>query len=266
MCFNKYREELNGGLKMENEITIASRKSRIFAFIIDYAILNFVALALIALIIIAGEKENDALMFSSSFGGFILLFLIFGFKDTFKGQSIGKRLIGIAVRKQENQNETPSVLKLFLRNLTHVLGWIEFIVLAVDKDKQRLGDKLAKTVVVKTKEMSVLKKTILIISAIVLSIAVMVVPFVSFVMFFKNSEAYKVSEEYILQDETIIRETGGIEGFGFLPSGSINATNVSGDATLTIKVIGKEKDIYVGLYLTKEPKEDWYIQEVEYYE
>lgn len=251
---------------MEYEITIASRKSRIFAYFIDYSILIFVGLAPLITLIMAGENENNALMFSSIFGWFILLFLIFGFKDAIKGQSIGKRLIGIAVRNQGNQNEIPSVLKLFLRNLTQVLGWIEFIVLAVDKDKQRLGDKIAKTVVVKTKEMSVLKKTILIISAIVLSIAVMVVPFVSFVAFFKNSEAYKASEDYILQDETIIRETGSIEGFGILPSGSINTSNGSGEATLTIKVKGKEKDIYVDVYLTKEPREDWYIQETEYYE
>lgn len=249
---------------MENEIIIASRKSRVFAYIIDYVILNFVVLApLIMLMVMAGEKGNNGLMFFSIFGGIILFFLIYGFKDAIKGQSIGKRLLGIAVREKENHNAIPSVSKLFLRNLTQVLGIIEFIVLAVNKDKQRLGDQLAKTVVVKTKEMSVLKKIVVILSAIVLSIAITFVPFIAM---FKGSDAYKVSEEYILQDENLIRETGGIEGFGFFPTGNISTSNGSGEATLSIKVKGKEKDVYVDVYLTKEPREDWTIQDAQYYE
>jgi uncharacterized RDD family membrane protein YckC len=249
---------------MEKEIVIASRKSRIFAYIIDYAILNFIIVApLIMILMKIGEQENIELTFIAFFVSLFLFLGLYSFKDAFRGQSIGKWFLGIGVRDEANLSEIPSVSKLFLRNLTHVLGFIEFLVLAVNKNKQRLGDKLAKTVVVKTKEMSVWKKIVVILSAIILSVAIM---FVSIVVMFKSSEAYKVSEDYLLQDEVINRKAGGIEGFGLFPSGSIQTSNGYGEALLTIKVKGKEKDLYVDVYLTKEPRDEWYVQEAEYYE
>lgn len=249
---------------MENEIIIASRKIRTLALIIDYFILNtIILLPLIMLIMRFEETENMGLMFLAVFIGIILLLVLYSFKDSFKGKSIGKWLLGIGVREEGNLYEVPSISKLFLRNLTLVLGFIEFLVLAVDQNKQRLGDKLAKTVVVKTKEMSILKKIVVILSAIMLFCVLMVT---SIVFMLKSSGAYKVSEDYILKHEAIIEETGGIEGFGLFPTGSIQTTNGSGEAIFTIKVKGKNKDVYVDVYLTKELRSDWLVQEAEYYE
>ncbi|MDM5329966.1 RDD family protein [Neobacillus sp. CF12] len=130
---------------MINKIILASRKSRVLAYMIDYAVLGVVSVPLMMLMIMAEENEANAPIFLL----FLVLFLLYALKDAAKGQSVGKRLLGIGVRKQENYAEIPSISKLVFRNLTQILGFIEFIVLAVNKDKQRLGDKLAKTVVVK---------------------------------------------------------------------------------------------------------------------
>jgi uncharacterized RDD family membrane protein YckC len=245
---------------MENEITIASRKSRVVAYMIDYAVLGVVSVPLMMLMIMAEENEANAPIFLL----FLVLFMLFALKDAIKGQSVGKRLLGIGVRKQEHYSEIPSISKVFLRNLTQVLGFIEFIVLAVNQDKQRLGDKLAKTVVVKTREMGIWKKIMIGLSSIVLSLAII---FISLVVVLKSTEAYKVSESFLKSDERIIKETGGIEGFGFFPTGNLQTTNGYGEAIFTIKVKGKEKNIYVDVYLIKAKNIDsWFVQEAEFYE
>jgi uncharacterized RDD family membrane protein YckC len=245
---------------MENEITIASRKSRVLAYIIDYSILVVVSVPLMMLMIIAEENEANAPIFLL----FLVLFLLYALKDTIKGQSIGKWLLGIGVREQDSQTEIPSISKLFFRNVTQVLGFIEFIVLAVNKDKQRIGDKLAKTVVVKIREMGIWKKAVIGLSAIFLSFALF---FTSIIVVLKSTEAYKVSEEFIKAKKNIINETGGIEGFGLFPIGYLQMTNGYGEAFFTIKVKGKEKNIYVDVYLIKGKIHDyWFVQETEYYE
>lgn len=243
---------------MKNESIIASRKSRIFAFMIDYIILSAIFGMLNIKFIINPETETELLLFLF-FVGMAIFLLIFSFKDAFKGRSIGKWIIGIGVREKGNLNEIPSIPKLFLRNLILPLGFIEFLVLALNKDKQRIGDRLANTVVIKTKEMSILKKIIVVLSTVVLIFLFM---FALILMMLKSSDAYKASEDFILQDENIIEKTGGIEGFGFFPTGSIQTTNGYGEGIFTIKVKGKEKDVYVNVYSTKEPREDWYVQEI----
>ncbi len=70
---------------------------------------------------------------------------------------------------------------------------------------------------------------------------------------------------YIESSEEIVDETGGIEGYGFLPSGSVQISNGEGEAVYSISIKGKNEDILVEVYLTKEPRQDWVVQEV-YYE
>ncbi|MDM5329965.1 cytochrome c oxidase assembly factor Coa1 family protein [Neobacillus sp. CF12] len=101
-------------------------------------------------------------------------------------------------------------------------------------------------------------------SAIVLSLSII---FMSFVVVLKSTEAYKVSESFLKSDKDVIKETGGIEGFGFFPTGNLQITNGSGEAIFTIKVKGKEKSLYVDVYLIKAKTIDsWFVQEVEFYD
>ena len=78
----------------------------------------------------------------------------------------------------------------------------------------------------------------------------------------KNSDAYKVAITEIEKNEEILSETGGITGYGMMPTGNVSISNGNGQAQLEIKVLGNEKDLNVGVYLTKEPNGEWKLIEL----
>lgn len=89
--------------------------------------------------------------------------------------------------------------------------------------------------------------------------------FTTILLALKNNEAYKTAITFIKSNEEIVDETGGIEGYGFVPSGSVQISNGYGESIYSIEVKGKDKDIYVEIYLTKKPRQEWIVEEV-YYE
>jgi uncharacterized RDD family membrane protein YckC len=249
------------GGEILSEIKLASRKSRIFAFIIDHFVLTFITVFPLTFFMMNEDMEGGFLF--ALFGILMIIaFIIYSLKDSIKGTSIGKWVIGIGVRDEHNRGDVPSIPRLFLRNLLLVIWPIEFIVLVTNKDKQRLGDKLANTVVVKVREMGIWKKIVIVLLVIIISFVLLLS---TIVLSMKNSEAYETAITYIESNENIVSETGGIEGYGFLPSGSVQISNGYGESVFTIEVKGKEKDIYVEVYLTKNPNQNWRVKEV-YYE
>ncbi|SHM45129.1 RDD family protein [Gracilibacillus kekensis] len=243
------------------EIKIASRKSRIFAFMIDHFVLTIIAV--FPLIIYLMNAEMQAGFIVAFVGLWIFIFFIFfTIRDTFKGKSLGKRIIGITVRDAKNIDSVPTISRLFVRNLLVIIWPVEFIVLATKENKQRLGDEIARTVVVKERDLSLWKLISVILFVIIFSIGILIS---TILLLVKNSDAYEASINYIENSEEIVEETGGIEGFGFLPSGSVQISNGEGETVYSIRVKGKDEDILVEVYLTKEPSQDWVVQEV-YYE
>ena len=126
----------------------SSRKRRIVAWLIDHFVMCFL---MVSMVFIAHPNFMNEM---SKMGTTMLLIMIFGFilyfaKDCIKGISVGKWIMGIMVRDKDNQNEIPSFGRLVLRNLFIPIFPIEFIVLAASKQKKRIGDIVAKTVVVK---------------------------------------------------------------------------------------------------------------------
>ena len=126
----------------------SSRKRRIVAFLIDHSVMTFL---MVTMVFITHPNFMNEL---SKMGTTMLPIMIFGFvlyfaKDSIKGISVGKWIMGIMVRDENNPNEIPSFGRLFLRNLFIPIFLIEFIVLAASEQKKRLGDIVAKTVVVK---------------------------------------------------------------------------------------------------------------------
>ena len=134
------------------------------------------------------------------------------------------------------------------------------MVLALADDKRRLGDKAAKTIVVKNpnKVSRILRTLSLIVTAIAFVAIILVV--ISSAM--KNSGAYKIAVQEIEQNEKIIQSVGEIKGYGFMPTGSINIVNGFGEAQLQIKVIGHERNESIYVYLTKEPEQEWKLIEM----
>nr|WP_296620417.1 RDD family protein [Marivirga sp.] len=200
--------------------------------------------------------EMTTTMLAVMLPGFFLYFA----KDSINGVSAGKWIMGIMVRDAKNPNEVPSFSRLLLRNLFIIIWPIEFIILASNKDKKRLGDNTANTIVVKNPDKPSRLPRILALVGVGIAFFTFIFLFAGTAM--KNSDAYKVAVKEIEQNQEILVETGGIEGYGMMPIGSVNISNGNGQAQLEIKVLGNDKDLNVSVYLTKEPNGEWKLIEM----
>lgn len=242
----------------------SSRKRRIVAFIIDHFVMTFlmVSIVFIALGPNFMDENNPSKMMTTMLFVMIPGFILYFAKDSVKGISVGKWIVGIMIRDENNQNEIPSFGRLFLRNLFIIIWPVEFIVLAINEQKKRLGDKVAKTVVVKNPNKPSKLQRVL----VLIGLGIVFFVFIFFIggNAMKNSDAYKVATKEIEQNKDIINETGGIKGYGMIPNGNIRkSTNGQGQAQFEIKVLGNTKDITVSVYLEKEPNEQWKLIEMQ---
>jgi len=241
----------------------SSRKRRIAAFVIDHFVMAFlmVSIVFIALGPNFMNENNPSKMMTTMLFVMIPGFILYFAKDSLKGISIGKWIMGIMVRNENNQNEIPSFARLFLRNLFVIIWPVEFIVLATNNHKQRLGDKVAKTVVVKNPNKPTRLPRIL--ALIGVGIAFFLFAFLTSGNAMKNSYAYKVAINEIEMNEEILTETGGRKGYGMMPTGNVTISNGQGQAQLEIKVLGNTKDLNVSVYLEKEPNGQWKLIEMQ---
>ena len=133
----------------EREVTA----HRVAAAIFDAMIIAIMSMAVAPLVgssIL--EPEGSFLVYTvAPVIGFFYYFLLEGFA----GQTIGKRILGIAVVKADGSPCT--YLSSFVRNLLRVVDAMPFFylvglaVMALSDRKQRIGDHVAGTVVVKVK-------------------------------------------------------------------------------------------------------------------
>lgn len=247
---------------LENNYILSSRKRRIAAFMIDHFTMTFLIVSIVFLSLGADfmDENNFSNLTTKMLPTMIIGFLIYFAKDAIKGISVGKWIMGIMIRDENKPNEVPSFGRLFIRNLFIIIWPIEFIVLATNENKKRLGDKTAKTIVVKNPNKPTKLPRILALVGVVIAFFTFTFLFVGSAM--KNSDAYKVAIIEIEKNEEILSETGGITGYGMMPTGNINISNGNGQAQLEIKVLGNEKDLDVGVYLTKEPNGEWKLIEL----
>lgn len=247
---------------LQENLNLSSRKRRIAAFMIDHFIMTFL-IAIISFLSIGTDfmDENNFNNLTTR----ILPVMIFGFllyfaKDSVKGTSPGKWVMGIMIRDENNPNEIPSFGRLFIRNLFIIIWPIEFIILATSDNKKRLGDKIAKTIVLKTQNETIKAPRILALIGVGIVFFTFIFLFTASVM--KKSDAYKVAIYEIEQNKEIVSESGGIIEYGMMPTGNINISNGYGEAQLKIKVIGNEKDLNIDVYLTKKPNGKWILIEL----
>lgn len=247
---------------LEKEYILSSRKRRIASFVIDHFTFTFLIVGSVFLSLGTDfmDENNFSNLMTRMIPTMLLGFLIYFAKDSIKGVSPGKWVMGIMVRDENNPNEIPSIGKLFIRNLFLIIWPVELIVLAVSQEKKRLGDKTAKAIVVKNPNKPTKLPRILTLIGIGITFFTFIFLFAGSAM--KNSDAYKVAISEIEQNEEIISEIGGIKDYGMMPTGSVNISNGYGEAQMNIKVIGNEKDLNVGVYLTKEPNEKWKLIEL----
>jgi uncharacterized RDD family membrane protein YckC len=243
----------------------ASRKRRIAAFLIDHFVMSFVIVSMVFVVLGSDFIDNNNVGRMATIMLLVMIpgFLIYFAKDSVKGISIGKWILGIMVRNESDYDTTPSFGRLLVRNLFIIIWPVEFIVLAISEEKKRLGDKVSKTVVLKNPNKPKVLPRILTIIAIGVGFGVFTMLFVGSTI--KNSDAYKISIQSIETNKEIINITGGITGYGMMPAGNINITNGHGQARLEIKVRGKKKDMKIITYLEKEPEGQWKLIEMKKY-
>jgi len=246
----------------ELQIIKSSRKRRIVAFLTDHIVLTFLGASVVFLIL--GPDFIDKINIDHFRNILILVllpvFLIYFCKDFINGISLGRWIMGIMVRDEDNSKEVPSKTRLFVRNLFLLIWPVELLALIFNKNKQRFGDNFAKTIVVKNPDKA--KK-----SSRVIALGVIFIVCVGFTTLFtgitlKSSEAYKTAIIEIENNADILKETGGIKGYGSFPKGNINITNDYGQAMLEIEVIGNSKDLDIRVFLEKEPNGLWKVTDM----
>ena len=192
--------------------------------------------------------------------GILLSLLLLLGRDSKKGVSLGRWVMAIMVRDQYDPRTVPDFRRLLLRNVYLILWPIEFFVLTSSKEKQRMGDKAAKTIVLKstTKPSKALRLSLLL--GIFIGFFTFMLLFITYAL--KNSDAYEVAIHEIERNEQVIQETGGIVGYGMFTTGGISSVNGFGQAALGIKVKGNKKDVQVNVVLTKGFAAQWTLVEM----
>jgi uncharacterized RDD family membrane protein YckC len=247
---------------IENIFTKSSRRRRIFAFLIDHTVITFVAVAIDFLIMGPKFIDNPNIdkMTSVMFIVLVPTFIVYFGKDLVNGISLGRWVMGIMVRDENDYTQIPSRGRLVLRNLFLILWPIEFVVLMLNNDVKRLGDKFEKTVVLVNPQKAKRAYRVLV------SVAICTVAF-GFVTIFssisiKSSEAYAVAIQKIKGDKDILKQTAGIKELGSFPTGNINITNGFGKAAFKINIVGVEQDLELIVFLQKEPNGRWNVTEI----
>jgi uncharacterized RDD family membrane protein YckC len=248
--------------KIEQFLARSSRKRRIAAIIIDHFVMSFLMVSVVFLILGPKFMDENKIDKMTNIILFVLVpgFFIYFAKDSIKGISIGRWIMGIMVRDENDYKIVPTFWKMFLRNTFIAIWPVEFIVLASSNEKKRLGDMVTKTEVIKNPNKP--KR----LSRILVLIGLGIIFFAFFYLFIgnaiKNSDTYQVAIQNIELNQGIIDETGGITGYGMFPTGNIQITNGQGKAQLQIKVLGKINNIEVDVYLEKEPNGQWKLIEL----
>lgn len=248
------------------ELTQASKLRRALAYFVDTFILAM-SLAMGLCLLFSGGIDTDplestSLLFLISFTIIPVAFLIFICKDFVKGISLGRWIMGIMVRDFHDHKKIPQKWKLMIRNMLLVVWPIELLVMMLSKSKQRLGDKIAKTLVLNNP--SKVKKVYLLPTLALLFLVVCAAPMIVVVNGLKSSSAYQTAVQAIESDDNIKKLTGGILNYGLLPTGNIKIINGHGLAAFQIKVIGKDKDFDVVVILERIDGSEWKVVKYQY--
>jgi len=231
----------------------ASTGIRFFAFMIDHIIICIILLT--PFMLLANSTSNP--YNTISLYPFLMLaaFFAYALKDIIKGQSLGKYLLGIAVRNRIDPSEKPSTSKLFLRNIFTLIWPIEFLVLTFGAQKTKIGDKIAGTDVYYISKKS---KGVIFITVIFVIVGFFISMNYVTSIIVKNDPSYEVAINYIETNPELLDLLGDIEGYR-LSNKSLTYSGRYGQADYTIKVIGRHATIHVHLKLEKTPDTDWEI-------
>ena len=227
---------------------------------IDHIIMSF--LAGMGCLLAMGkhwDMASPGRMIGTMLPTMLVVFVVYFMKDSVRGMSPGRFVLGIAVRNHTEPSMIPGIGRLMLRNLLLVIWPIEFFVLAFSKQKRRLGDHVAKTIVVRREDIP-LGKRFLIFVILVLMFGLLFVGSSGAII--KKSSAYEHAIAYLEASPEVSAKVGKIVGYGFRPTGSIQVQNQYGYAQIKITVNGDRSSIVTVVTMQKEPDTDWQLEEL----
>lgn len=241
--------------------SLASKDKRLLALIIDIVVWTLLLTAVFLGLYGMSFSDSDGYQIRYSgktYAPFVLIgSVMFLAKDCINGISLGKWMVGIRVRNEHDPTSTPSVIKLFLRNIPLIVWPLEVFALYINPDKQRFGDIMAKTIVVEySSKRSILFRLATLLFVLCTSTIIVVVKFYQSVL---DSEVYALAIRQIKDNENIMVKTGGIKGFGVLPSGNLYFGEDTSGAYFKVKVLGKDQNAVVHIYLSKEQNGTWQV-------
>ncbi len=129
---------------MLHTVFMASRTARLFARLFDCGILVAILMPSILINGAPGKFFGDGLLLQVST---VVFFLYLFFEDALGGQSIGKRVMRIAVVGIASRRPC-NLFQSLIRNLSIVVFSVFDVLMIVGNKKLRLGDRIAGTVVV----------------------------------------------------------------------------------------------------------------------
>ena len=242
------------------ELQKANLGDRIVAHMIDHFLLTMVMMGSFAPIIVRNIENVAAMMPIMVFVMTVIgVGFVYGLKDSVKGQSFGKHILGIAVRDSADPSKTPSIARMFLRNIFSFMWPLEFIVLACSGSK--IGDKLTGANVYRVPQK---RKWVLIVLPVVLFIVVSIGAFVfGIISLLRNDPSYHAAISYIEAHPRVVELVGDIEGFR-MTSGNISSSGGHGQAEFSIRVNGSDGMVRVNIMLRREPSQDWEVIRFQY--
>ncbi|WCO00233.1 RDD family protein [Psychroserpens ponticola] len=149
--------EIKSPGKFENKFPVASIGYRILAFLIDFAIF-WIIMMVVGMFF--GTPHEEGIGYSlNGFPAFLMMLLglfLWPISEGVFGQTIGKRLLNIKV---VNGNLKPigigqAFVRFFLAFIDYMF-LIGLIIAATNKQNKRIGDLVANTIVIKTKNANI---------------------------------------------------------------------------------------------------------------
>lgn len=273
----------------------ASVWHRIGAFIIDYMIIillvllfTFIFLFIQSVVTVIEINSVIFIIFVTS-----MFFLLYFFRDFHKGQSIGKRALGIGVRDINDNFLVPSVTRLFLRQIFTFIWCIEFFVMIFNRENRKIGDLIVGTAVYDIREYDNfminvkrleyikqtqdtenvteinqmqmikiepnninIKRTAIIIGCVILFF---MIAFIGITSIFRNHPAHHVATDYIRVNNEIISAIGEVQRFGFVPQGNVSTSPGRGDANFIIITWGEHGAARIYITLQMRDGNDWEV-------
>lgn len=239
-------------------LTLASRRRRLVAFLFDHFLFSMLGAS--AGFAMLGPRWDMAMDFGRSalFPVFVAVMVLYFCKDLIGGQSIGRAIFGIAVRDAEDPEATPPGNRLIRRNLFLPIWPVELLALALSPSRQRIGDRLAETCVVRLP--SPLQPRLL--AGLGFAVALTAAFLATATHLVRTSAAYEAATTHLRREPSIEEAVGRVEGFGALPAGNIQVENGTGRAELSLVVEGARGVARVFVELGKQPQGEWVVEDV----